>query len=284
MYHSKSDENVGHQHSITLCKGQIKPVNQLELIKLRDLNSTKNKSQIDSLPFKDTLDLVEYLRKPERAVPSKRRWHTFHSGGVELEQLEDIKTQFIPESPSLEHTLQSTAPCASAFLKESSGVPLNLSVLTKFFDGSFDCPPFFHTYDYESRLEAGDFESVLFKIVDDEAKNTKPVFQRELEYQELKKFVSKADYARYYIFGIDKSGFFKLKNERELFKESALSAYTSPLKICGDGDGYEGAWDENANPSDLLSENAVHEGLREVNILEEEEEQDLSIRSLDIYV
>lgn len=194
-------------------------------IKLRDLNA-----EVQRPTSQRTLELVEYLRKPEPSLGSSVK---LHSGSAEsgLGTLGEIQSMYIPESPSLLRTLNSnTNSCEAKLIKMDDGSTLDLTPVSKIYDGEFDCQPFYHTYDYENRLEADDYESILNQMIEDDLNNSHPVFHRELEYQELKKIVGTTDYILYYVFGIDKLQFFRLKEEREMFKEFNYESYSCPLK------------------------------------------------------
>lgn len=230
MYHSKFDENSGEHHSITYSRGEIQAVSHLDVFKLRSVNLKGKNSQVKHANQKETLNLATFLRQPEKAVTKSSMWQKFQLKNPEVEPLGDIETQFIPESPSLEHTLAATSVNAPPLLKEFEENSLDLLNVSKFADRSFDCPPFFHAYDYESRLDPEDYGSVLFKAIYDEIRGEKLVFQRELEYQELRESIGKVDYIMYYIFGSDKTGFFELQRERTMFQESTIQTYTSPLR------------------------------------------------------
>lgn len=278
----RHDENVAHHtyinnHSEKSDKSL--PLGQAEAIKLRDLNLSNRSFNFQGNVDQDTLELVKYLRKPEHAAIRKKRWRRLPLESFTMEGLGEINSEFIPESPSLERTLAgiSNYSAESKLLKMCDGTKLDLSSVSKFYDRNFDCQPFFHTYDYENRLEPEDYASILDKMVEDEVYKTRPSFEKELEFKELKKLVRKYDYIMYYTMGIDKLGYFKLKKERDLFKEYSWKSYTCPLKYDGHDD-------------DSLKSRTNDEAIETSNVHEEEHEahnisnEDLSIMSLDVYV
>ncbi|GAV52795.1 hypothetical protein ZYGR_0AI00770 [Zygosaccharomyces rouxii] len=194
-------------------------------IKLRDLNTEVQRSASQR-----TLELVEYLRKPEPALGPSVKLQP-NSAEMGLGTLGEVKSMYIPESPSLLRTLTyNTNSSTAKLIKMDDGSTLDLTPVSKIYDGEFDCQPFYHTYDYENRLEADDYDSVLNQMVEDDLNNSRPIFYRELEYQELKKIVGITDYILYYVLGIDKLQFFQLKGERDKFREFNYGSYTCPLK------------------------------------------------------
>ncbi|CAR26805.1 hypothetical protein ZYGR_0I00770 [Zygosaccharomyces rouxii] len=194
-------------------------------IKLRDLNT-----EVQRPISQRTLELVEYLRKPEPALGSSVKLRP-DSAEMVLGTLGEVKSMYIPESPSLLRTLTyNTNSSTVRLIKMDDGSTLDLSPVSKIYDGDFDCQPFYHTYDYENRLEVDDYDSILNQMVEDDLNNSKPTFYRELEYQEMKKIVGITDYILYYVFGIDKLQFFQLKGERDKFREFNYESYTCPLK------------------------------------------------------
>lgn len=193
-------------------------------IKLRDLNT-----EIQRPISQKTLKLVEYLRKPEPSLGPNVRLRP-NSAEFGLGTLGEVKTMYIPESPSLLRTLTYDTNSKMKLIKMEDGSTLDLAPVSKIYDGEFDCQPFFRAYDYENRLEVDDYDSILNRMVEGDLNNSRPVFYKELEYQELKKFVGITDYILYYVFGIDKLQFFELKEERDKFREFNYGSYTCPLR------------------------------------------------------
>lgn len=107
---------------------------------------------------------------------------------------------------------------------------IDLRMLSKVYDRrGVDFPPFFRTYDYESRYDKDDL--VKLTIENDTAFRKRPVrFGKEMEYRELKRSVTTLDYISYYLLGIDRSGYFELAKERAHFMDFPMSHYTVPLE------------------------------------------------------
>lgn len=106
---------------------------------------------------------------------------------------------------------------------------IDLSVLSKFYDGkNVDYPPFCRAYDYENRFDEDDLVQLTIYNDDNNGK-TQLIFNKELEYNELKQFVGKLDYILFYIFGIDRQGFFELSKERDNFYNFPMNHYIEPL-------------------------------------------------------
>lgn len=280
----RHDENIAHYTYINDQSEKTDkslPLGQAEVIKLRDLNLSSRNFDSQGIIDQDTLELVKYLRRPEHAAIPKKRWRRFPLESPTIEGLGEINSEFIPESPSLERTLAGTSNCSteSKLLKMCDGTKLDLSSVSKFYDRNFDCQPFFHTYDYQNRLEPEDYASILSKIVEDEVNKTRPTFEKELEFKELKKLVKKYDYIMYYTMGIDKLGYFKLKKERDLFKEYSWKSYTCPLKYDGEDD--ESLTKKSRTSDEEIENSNEHDDEQEVHNISND---DLSVMSLDVYV
>lgn len=96
--------------------------------------------------------------------------------------------------------------------------------------GNFDCSPFRHVYNYESRFDQDSaLNSTILSYIDD----IPFVFEQELEYQELSKVISKWDALMFYLFGRDKYRFFELSKKREQFHSLPCKAMTKPLVFPG---------------------------------------------------
>lgn len=208
---------------------------EVEPIKLRNLNLVSRETSGRGIKKEDETSILHAapLEKPEPVWKSHKRSGRFSLDSHGLKDLGEIRNEFIPPSPSLEHTLalESEHNMAGTRSSEFQGtVNLDLSGLPRSYEESLDYPPFFRARDYESRLERDDYESIIHKMIDSELSNKRPVFQKELEFQELQKMVGKSDYLLYYVLGIDKLGFFELKNERDAFRGNLRDMYTSPLR------------------------------------------------------
>ncbi|CCF56563.1 hypothetical protein KAFR_0B02660 [Kazachstania africana CBS 2517] len=105
---------------------------------------------------------------------------------------------------------------------------LDLSSIPKRYqNGKFDCHPFFHCVDYESKFDTDD---ILELIVNDEINDVVPIFDRELEFKELEMKTSKFDCVVHFLLGVDTTGYFELKKQRSLFLESPWRQYIEPLR------------------------------------------------------
>lgn len=118
---------------------------------------------------------------------------------------------------------------------------LDLSLLPKATESNFDCQPFYKAYDYESRL---DDDAILHVVIQNEIDGKSPVFHKELEYQELSRFVKTWDYILYFFLGIDKYGFFQLVKERDLFYDQPVAYHKRPLRYTDENDGQSNESDD----------------------------------------
>lgn len=205
---------------------------QAEPIKLRNLNHVRKKENTiwNKEPNEKSPPFVGALKKPEPVLSQARRSRRLLLSNHSIRGLGVINSDFIPPSPSLERTLSNDHKANGLKLSRfNDGREINLLDVSGYCDQNFDCQPFFHAHDYESRLEKDDYESIINQMIEGEMNNTRPVYQRELEFQELEKLVKKSDYILYYALGIDKLGYFKLRNERNAFREDLCATYTAPL-------------------------------------------------------
>lgn len=214
----------------------------MEPIRLRNLNlGTSHQQTAFAKSEIASKILIDPLRRPEPAVIHSRCSRRMSIGYSTLNTLGDVKDEFNAPSPSLGHTL---GLCGDRFYQSSKpirmcdGALLNVSSDRTFDDRGFDCQPFFHTYNYESRFGRDDYESVINKLIADEMNNTRPVFQEELQFLEMQRMLKSSDYIMFYVFGIDRLGYFKLKRERETFQSSFFEAYTRSLRY-GENDSSE---------------------------------------------
>lgn len=108
-------------------------------------------------------------------------------------------------------------------------IKIDLSAVSKFYDGrGIDFPPFYRVYDYESRFDEEDMIPLM--IENDTIFRKKPMkFGKELEYRALRKSVKRIDYLLYYLFGVDRYGYFQLHNERQSFYNFPMKHYIEPL-------------------------------------------------------
>lgn len=93
-------------------------------------------------------------------------------------------------------------------------------------ESSFDCQPFYHVYKYENRFKKNDRFSLLNQFIEDELNNNEVRFPRELELKELEQFLKPKEYFLYYVFGLDRYGYFKLRDERDRFYNTLWNQYT----------------------------------------------------------
>lgn len=213
----------------------------MEPIKLRNLNlaATKQESTF-AKDEKVQTHLIDPLRKPEPAVIQSRRARRLSIGYSNLKDLNEVREEFIAPSPSLERTLalsRERIPYSSKPVQLCDGSILQISNCDDFAfeDRGFDCQPFFHSYNYESRYGRDNYEYIINRLVHDDMNNKRPIFQKELEFIELKKMVTRTDYILFYLLGVDRLGYFKLKQEREFFHHSLYEAYTSSLRYNDNG-------------------------------------------------
>lgn len=140
-------------------------------------------------------------------------------------QSESLKTRVQPKTmPAVEHLEEDLTDIP---LQEE--VKIDLSAVSKFYDGrGIDFPPFYRVYDYESRFDEEDMIPLM--IENDTIFRRKPMkFGKELEYRALRKSIKRIDYLLYYLFGVDRYGYFQLHNERQSFYNFPMKHYIEPL-------------------------------------------------------
>ena len=92
---------------------------------------------------------------------------------------------------------------------------------------NFDCGPFFRARDYESIYDGDD----LIRLVISGNGQEGVGFEKELEYRELRdNTVGKWDYILYYLFGVDRHGFFELSERRKQSMALPLRNCLQPLR------------------------------------------------------
>ncbi|SMN21662.1 similar to Saccharomyces cerevisiae YER180C ISC10 Protein required for sporulation [Maudiozyma saulgeensis] len=130
-------------------------------------------------------------------------------------------------------------------------IKLDLSLVSKSTDKSgIDFPPFFKVYDYECRFDEDDI--IPLSINNDPNYRKKPMrFSKEFEYKDLKKAIRKKDYILYYLFGIDRTGFFEILRERESFYNFPMKHFIEPLHQEEDRDFYFEEFEDSDSDSDL---------------------------------
>ncbi|CCC68579.1 hypothetical protein NCAS_0B04950 [Naumovozyma castellii] len=183
-------------------------------------NIIKNIKSIQEL--KNNTEILRYLRRPEPAVKikSSRKKHLTYKGDPDIGRLQDIKNKYIPGSPSL-----------GTVLNESINLSPVLKPLSKVQDRPFDCAPFFHCYDYENRVGDMDEDILVKQLLIDDLNGTYPIFAKQLEYDELKKNLKKSDRILHYLFGIDRTGYFELDEERTHFYSTLKNRCTATLRF-----------------------------------------------------
>ncbi|CAI4060651.1 Isc10p SKDI_05G2620 [Saccharomyces kudriavzevii IFO 1802] len=193
-------------------------------IRLRDLNFNHRKDLDEGKKAKQIPVQVSFEKSDRSEIRT----------GLESDELSDINLDYIPDSPLIQkisgpENSTVVTPKNIIYLQSDSDLILDEC------DRNFDCGPFYHLYNYENRIEPDDYEAIVEAIITDEIACTYPVFERELEYQELKNLVRKRDYVLYYLLSRDSLGFFQLKEERTLFYTYPSIAYTSPLRYLDNG-------------------------------------------------
>ncbi|EJS43949.1 isc10p [Saccharomyces arboricola H-6] len=217
LFHKKTSGFLTKENAATKLKD---PDN----IRLRNLNFNhrkyfKGEKKAKPIPVQENLEKLF-----DRKVDS----------GLESDGLTDINLDYIPDSPLIEKISE---PGHSTLITPKNIIHLqsDSDLIIEECDRNYDCGPFYHLYNYENRIESDDYEAIIEAIIKDEISGTYPVFERELEYQELKGLVRKRDYILYYLFSKDHMGFFQLKEERLLFYAYPSIAYTSPLRYLDNG-------------------------------------------------
>ncbi|CUS22541.1 LAQU0S06e00386g1_1 [Lachancea quebecensis] len=115
------------------------------------------------------------------------------------------------------------------------GEILDLSPLENELPLSVDFPPFFHLDEYEKPLDRDDYEGLCLAALQDEfarkATGEGPVFDRQLEMEEKRCQLSLFEYPLYYLFGIDRTGYFELKEERDRFQSCPWFRFANTKKL-----------------------------------------------------
>lgn len=147
-------------------------------------------------------------------------------------------------------------------------------------NNSFDCVPLYNTYNYENKIEKDDYDSIASAMIEDEINGTKPVFSKELEFQELSKLITTKDKIFYYLFGLDNSGYFHLRDKREIFNISPIIKYTSSLayrevkyKISRSNDNISNC--DSYSTSTAETEERIEEGSEESFEISSEQDRDV---------
>lgn len=130
---------------------------------------------------------------------------------------------------------QNTVPVLPYVEEDLTDIPLreeikiDLSAVSKLYDRrGIDFPPFYRVYDYESRFDEEDMIPLM--IENDAVFRRKPMkFGKELEYRALRNTVKRIDYLLYYLFGVDRYGYFELYNERQSFYNFPMKHYIEAL-------------------------------------------------------
>lgn len=225
----QQDENQTHlslhrkSNGLFIKEKAVTKYNKPDNIRLRNLNFNHRK-YLDEKKTKQVPVQVS-LEKPIRYEIGE---------GFEPDELTDVNLDYIPNSPSIEKI---SGPNTSTAITPKNIIHLqsDSDLIIEECDHGYDCGPFYHLYNYENRIEPDDYEAIIEAIITDEIAGTYPMFERELEYQELKGLVRKRDYILYYLFSKDSLGFFQLKEERTFFYTYPSIAYTSPLRYLDNG-------------------------------------------------
>lgn len=129
---------------------------------------------------------------------------------------------YIPDSPRL-------LPSSPLLLKREvdwDQFSMELSRVRRRYE-NFDCGPFFRARDYESIYDEDDVMRLMISGNGEEGVG----FEKELEYRELRdNTVGKWDYVLYYLFGVDRHGFFELCERREQSMVLPLRSCLQPLR------------------------------------------------------
>lgn len=196
----------------------------LEHIRLRDLNFNHRK-KLDDKKLAKQVPVKANFKKPNEIEAR---------ANLDSNELTDINLDYIPDSPSIEKI---SGPEDSIVVTPRNIIHLqsDSDIILEECEHNYDCSPFYRLFNYENRIEPDDYEAIINAIITDEIAGTYPIFERELEYQELKSLVRKRDYIMYYFLSRDYRGFFQLKEERTLFYRYPSIAYTSPLRYLDNG-------------------------------------------------
>ncbi|CEP63279.1 Isc10p LALA0_S07e06524g [Lachancea lanzarotensis] len=218
---SATDENATLEVNSSIrmkigAKSESSGVKKAELdLQAMHPNVSSKRSSVDL----DVKDLVAYLRQPE-ALHHKHNWS---SPRIHFE----IKT---PRSrPMRPLKFASVADDSKLFvpiyLRDvkllSDDEILDFGPLAKELPKSVDYPPIFRECDPERRLENDDYEGICLAMLQDEISRIvdrkSPGFERNLELKEKEGQLKAFDRFLYYVFGIDRSGYFSLLQERNEF-------------------------------------------------------------------
>lgn len=218
----QQDENQTHlplhkkSNNLFIKEKAVTEYNKPDNIRLRNLNFNHRK-------------YLDEKKTKQFPVPVNFEKTTRCEVGIGLEpgELTDVNLDYIPKSPSIEKI---SGPNTTITPKNIIHLQSDSDLVIEECDRGYDCGPFYHLYNYENRIEPDDYEAIIEAIITDEIAGTYPMFERELEYQELKGLVRKRDYILYYLFSKDYLGFFQLKEERTFFYTYPSIAYTSPLR------------------------------------------------------
>ncbi|EDO15045.1 hypothetical protein Kpol_392p12 [Vanderwaltozyma polyspora DSM 70294] len=197
-----------------------------------NLQKTNRGFQRRDLNYQEPIDSESSLKQvaAQQKIPDNKLNWTLDFDKC-IGDLGTINYDFIPDSPSLYGVLyHSERDKMCKMLDHSIAMELSANVFVDFDESStFDCVPFYKCYDYENRIELDDPYAIVSSMIDYEMKHEKPVFPRELEFQELKSFLRFIHIILYYLFGIDRTGYYKLKDERDRFHYNISNELTASL-------------------------------------------------------
>ncbi|CCK71254.1 Isc10p KNAG_0G01970 [Huiozyma naganishii CBS 8797] len=155
--------------------------------------------------FKDLTPPVSESSQPE-AIGQNR--------DTDIGRLGKVNTQYIPASPAVRSDLETNS--------------INFSVLLRTVPINNDCTPLVHMNNYEYRFDDnGVHDDMLLR----ETGRKCNVFPEEMEYNELHSVISKWDWLKYHLFGIDKFDFFELHERRKQFYACPWNYSRIPLRM-----------------------------------------------------
>lgn len=215
-------------------------------IDLKPLNQNKLPKNKQKLLDPEIQDLVEYLRKPE-PIYKKKTYFSFEEDS-DFHDLGPINEKYISESPRLrpgytfsnkEEFFAKSSVLSPSFLPISmkpqgqkllsDDSKLDLSILSKYTPNIFDAMPLFHVHRYDPRVDKDDYEGKVLAMIEDEmmtdSSDRSFGFDQHLELDEKRHTTRWFDYPMYYLFGIDRSGYFELKERKKLLYNHPWSKY-----------------------------------------------------------
>ncbi|SCV04338.1 LAMI_0H15324g1_1 [Lachancea mirantina] len=173
----------------------------------------------------ETFNLLNDLN--ERMMRSTRLLNTFD---LKARISDEFAVESTPLRPSRAHPFVPVSTIRSLQLLPPAE-KLDLSSLRRNPPTNFRSAPFFDSARHDRALEPDDYEGICIAIIGQEIGRVvykrEPVFYRKLELQERQDLTQWFDWVLYYTLGVDRTGFFHLKDQYDAFSLLPWSSFDS---------------------------------------------------------